>query len=361
MKLHWFGCSVTAGAELETANRLGVSHKDWYEWSLKHPGEGSAIWNHHKYHQFVQDENPSPPDFTAIQKHGIQYDWYDWCYWGLKSGFPRLVSDALGLKYQNWAEGGSDVGWQINYAVQKVRQGVIESGDTLIFGITNPSRHHYWTRASSFKAAPRSRNADIVKAKDIHDMRFNLPGQITNAYEEGYWDIWLNKFNEYEKTFNALYYLYNVCQNQGVRLLLYATVEGGQMFHVKHDWREYIYKQEPTLSKAYSSVQWADRGSVRLPKFEDAHQMVENLWEIKKELDPLVLHHDYSGSYGVYGWIKYKLIQEGREPSKNFRLEKQALTYEEYCKGNLMPFGHPNHEAQQIVADIMTPLIKEKI
>ena len=59
MKLHWFGCSVTAGAELETANRLGVSHKDWYEWSLKHPGEGSAIWNHDKYHQFVQDE-PAP-------------------------------------------------------------------------------------------------------------------------------------------------------------------------------------------------------------------------------------------------------------------------------------------------------------
>ena len=92
-KMFSFGCSVTAGSELEIANKLfDGDNKARYEYSIKY-----------KYENLLVDSLNYWESTTQIEDDPKQV-WEDreWQYWGIHSGFPQMVADHYNYEHDSW-------------------------------------------------------------------------------------------------------------------------------------------------------------------------------------------------------------------------------------------------------------------
>ena len=370
-KMISFGCSVTAGSELEIANKLfDGDNKARYEYSKKHRYESSLV-DSFKYwknvYAKIEDWNP------------IVWEDVEWQYWGIHSGFPQMVADHYNFEHENYATPGAGPMWNIYRAMELIHKEKIQANNVILFGIPHSARQHYYIKERHIHSPNqiRSHNEFFVAKNDVEKTIHYVPTlQPRNVHEEGLRKIWNNPYNEYERLIHGLYGLFSLCRLKNIRIFFYGTTDHGKLFTkipMHETLQEFLQKAHPTTKIEYSPIEHLKNG-IRAPDYEEVREQIKTLCSMAEEMSEYCLYKTdkrkkYPDKDDVLVNIDHYNVLHWLEQDTNSRTkwihtdmpEKQIRNYEEFEAGFYNPYGHPNFKGHRLIADAMIHALRGKL
>jgi len=360
-----FGCSFPGGAELKTAELLGLSINEWWKYVLttEFRTEYDAI------EHFLIENNLCKEELWVKADPEKKYYNLDnmLSLAGLYSSYPAITASKLGLDCVNLSLPGSSNGYSAKKAVELAFSGKIKKDDIIFYSVTTRERLSY---------------LDGNWLKTVNSYLFDIDNKNFDYY---YFKDWCNWFNLMERLVHELYSVYTVAKNIGCKIYFVGGVSDSMSLTTiadKRGWVDNLKQSSPLIFEYRNSYRKNEHKTMQ----EESYNKVLTWRKMLIEMSNSVLFYDPETRLGkcttvenrqsnVYstGEIVDMLCKERSVESifglntteannmvavmEKIRREK-SITDDQINKLLISPFYHPNQDAHNILGEYFAESIR---